>query len=83
MLVVIVKLFHGLHLEHYVPLWVLMFGCAVAATVIAVVFHVLVEKPLLTALNRARGKSGAGREAGPASMRGTTRPGPVLASEDA
>ena len=81
--VVIIKLFHGLHLERHLPLWALVFGCAIAATVISVVFHAIVEKPLLAALNRPTGKPGAEHEAGLASARGATRPGPVLASEDA
>jgi peptidoglycan/LPS O-acetylase OafA/YrhL len=82
-LVVIVKLFHFLHLERHVPLWVLWCGCAIATTVISVVFHAVVEKPLLSWVNRAIGKSEAERETAPAGIRGTTRPQPVLAAEDA
>ena len=82
-LVVIIKLFHALHMERGVPLWALLFGCVTAATVISVVFHAVAERPLLTWLNRRVGTSGAEQKHGPAGVRGTTRPGPVLAAEDA
>jgi peptidoglycan/LPS O-acetylase OafA/YrhL len=69
-LVVIIKLFHGLHMDRHFPLWALLLGCTVAATVISVVFHALVERPLFT--------GSTGRPANPAPSR---KPAPQVLAE--